>query len=174
MSPEKNTHNSVEMLDPDQCAAQAELAYSQLTTFGRRQLHAALHIGTFLTLAKQQLGHGKFGAALKRWRAEAVITFSHRSANRWLLLAKHAKAIKSASVANLQEAEALASILERGGENPATDLEPAKKSVTVEAALRDIEDRTLKALRKLKTEDQSRFLIEIMNLVKKRLEALAT
>jgi hypothetical protein len=157
-------------LDPDKCAARAEILHRQLNKIGRQQLDAGLNIGVLLTQAKEQLGHGKFGHALKRWRDEGIITFSNRSGRRWMLLAKYQTAIKSAKLANLHEAEKLAQTLEKDDGNAGTAKDPAH--ISIDDAVKEMDDRMVKALRKMRAGDHRQYLRKIIDLATSRMEAL--
>lgn len=165
--------NTPTALDPDKCATQAELAFQMVRKLGRQQIDGALKVGSLMIHAKTQLGHGKFGAVFKRWRDEGMVTFSERSRVRWMLLAKHADAIKSANLANLHEAEQLAKQLEDGlpPENDAVEKATSKQPLDCASALREFESYLLRTLRQLPLDEQREFLLQASAILNQRLEA---
>jgi len=160
-------------IDPDRCAVRAEASHQELCKIGRRQIDAAVKIGELMRQARDQLGHGKFGRAFNRWKDEGMVTFSDRSARRWMLIAKHAEAIKSAKLATLQEAEQRAQELENGvvsdPERMAT-LSPKDSLLTTADALVEFENHLIKTVRKLPAEERSEFLRKAGEIVRRRLE----
>ncbi|MDR3405869.1 MAG: hypothetical protein P4L99_25515 [Chthoniobacter sp.] len=161
-------------IDPDESAARAEVAHKHLGKLGRQQIALFLEAGELLVGAKNKLGHGKYELAFKRWRDEGLISFSSRSARRWMRLAKHAEAIKSAKLADLEEAENYVKALEAiGAENLPEDPVKATSQVTIDVAVGEIENRIVSALRKLSPEEGPQFLRKIIEVAKGRLEVLA-
>lgn len=156
--------------DPDKCAAQAEEAFQQVAKMGRRQIDAALRVGELMIAAKEQLGHGKFGRAFHRWREEGMVTFSDRSKNRWMLMARHAEAIKSANLANLGEAEAFAKQLDRGVDESEPVNQKTEAALSVEDALVELEHCLVTLLRKLPGEAQQQFMQGAVEVARRRNE----
>jgi len=165
--------NKPPAVDPDKCATQAEIAFQMVRNLGRKQIDGALKVGCLMLQAKEHLGHGKLGSAFKRWKAEGMVTFSDRSLRRWMLLAKHADAIKMANLATLGEAEKLAQQLEHdAGEDNAAENEKASPQKNTEPATPEaaFESYILKVLRKLPPENQQDFLERALEIVRRRLE----
>ena len=133
-------------LGAHECAIRAEKVYEELNGLGRRGVDLAIEAGDLLLRAKNQL-RGKFGSTLKEWQSEGVITFSPRSARRWMLIAKHGPAIKMAKLANLQKAEKHALELEGSPRTkkkaPDLSVSPNVTSENLLASLRPITQQIL-------------------------------
>lgn len=160
----------VVILDLDECARSAEIVHKKLNALGPRELALMQEAGEILCRVKVQADR-KFVSILKQWKDDGLITFSHRSATRWMATAKHKDELKLANVANLNEAERY--IRELKSKTESKTKAPANTG-SLDKAVATAENYFLKMMRKLPDTDQKQLLQRLVEILSQRLEEFAS
>lgn len=166
--------------------AEAEQHHRHVLAAGRTELAQAIAAGTLLLEVKAALSHGDFSKALVESQKAKQITFSYRTARRYMLVARHRDAPELATVANLREAERFISTLKtrrptgnnaNAGENELDDETnlviaglSADESRTVRELVKAVEGTVMYALRVLPLNLQPHALAVLVDQLSSRLE----